>query len=132
MLQTIQSPILAFKPPKTQGTRKQRNTLSRQPGAQKERNKMIRETRKRRKEQGKNLQSPTLTFEPPTPNTSPLTHPTPQTNYSLWTPAPHSAHITKEVWNKKTKEQEDQRHKMTRGNKKKGTMYWGNKKKGTR
>ena len=35
------------------------------------------------------------------------------------------AHSTKEVGNKKTKEQEDQGHKITRGNKKKKTILFG-------
>ena len=41
------------------------------------------------------------------------------------TPSPPLAHSTKEVGNKKTKEQEDQGHKMTRGNNKKGTIPSG-------
>ena len=35
---------------------------------------------------------------------------------------PPLAHSTKEIGNKKTKEQEEQGHKMTRGNKKKKTI----------
>ena len=35
------------------------------------------------------------------------------------------AHSTKEVGNKKTKEQDDQGHKMTRGNKKKKNILFG-------
>ena len=40
------------------------------------------------------------------------------------TPSSPLAHSTKEVGNKKTKEQEGQGHKMTRGNKKKGTILF--------
>ena len=68
-------------------------------------------------------------------NKNPFKHPQ--------TPSSPLAHSTKEVGNKKTKEQEDQGHKMTRGKRKKGTILFGkqeeqekneqndNKKKGT-
>ena len=41
------------------------------------------------------------------------------------TPSSPLAHSTKEAGNKMTKEQEDQGHKMTKGNKKKGTILFG-------
>ena len=67
------------------------------PRVQEERNMMTRVTRRKEQESLKHTQTPS----------SPL------------------AHSTKEVGNKKTKEEEDQGHKMTRGNKKKGTIVFG-------
>ena len=56
MLQTIQSPILAFKPPNPQDIRNKKTNeqIIKKPGEQKPRNKMIREIRRktRRKKQG--------------------------------------------------------------------------------
>ena len=57
----MQSPILALTP-KTQGTRRQRNKLPRQPGEKEARNKMIRETRKNKKKG--------IRLKPPIPNFS--------------------------------------------------------------
>ena len=47
------------------------------------------------------------------------------------TPSAPLAHSTKEVGNKKTKEQEDQGHKMTRGDNQKGTILSGKQEENT-
>ena len=72
------------------------------------------------------IQSPILAFKPPIPSTPLNTNPKRTIIPShIQTHSSPLAHITKEVRNKKTKEQEDQGQKMTRGSKKKGTMLFG-------